>query len=183
MSIYTAITLTVQHCSFEIGGNILKISFWVVQYLAVPEVVFSYGEFFKQRDTIKEVVNMQNITKQFSRCDPLLKASPIPQSVTEMIKHKYKIIDSIIQRFLRFYAQTSFQYNFSIISNVQKSRQCSNKNRLTQQVMYSHIPFSSSQYPYGELQQVYTVMGGGIAFSCLLCEQLYIKIFCHFQCG
>ncbi|CAL5973391.1 Hypothetical_protein [Hexamita inflata] len=28
-----------------------------------------------------------------------------------------------------------------------------------------------------------TVMGGGIAFSCLLCEQLYIKIFCHFQCG
>ncbi|CAL5976706.1 Hypothetical_protein [Hexamita inflata] len=29
----------------------------------------------------------------------------------------------------------------------------------------------------------YTVMGGGIAFSCLLCEQLYIKIFCHFQCG
>ncbi|CAL6079900.1 Transmembrane_domain-containing protein [Hexamita inflata] len=29
----------------------------------------------------------------------------------------------------------------------------------------------------------HTVMGGGIAFSCLLCEQLYIKIFCHFQCG
>ncbi|CAL6079956.1 Transmembrane_domain-containing protein [Hexamita inflata] len=29
----------------------------------------------------------------------------------------------------------------------------------------------------------FTVMGGGIAFSCLLCEQLYIKIFCHFQCG
>ncbi|CAL5985122.1 GW_domain-containing glycosaminoglycan-binding protein [Hexamita inflata] len=28
-----------------------------------------------------------------------------------------------------------------------------------------------------------TVMGGGNDFSCLLCEQLYIKIFCHFQCG
>ncbi|CAL6082260.1 Hypothetical_protein [Hexamita inflata] len=68
-----------QRCSFEIGGNILKISFGVVQYLAVPEVVFSYGEFLKQRDTIKEVVNMQNKTKQFSRCDPLLKASPIKQ--------------------------------------------------------------------------------------------------------
>ncbi|CAL6094445.1 Conserved_hypothetical protein [Hexamita inflata] len=32
-------------------------------------------------------------------------------------------------------------------------------------------------------QTIDTVMGGGIAFSCLLCEQLYIKIFCHFQCG
>ncbi|CAL5971990.1 Hypothetical_protein [Hexamita inflata] len=35
----------------------------------------------------------------------------------------------------------------------------------------------------GLAQATDTVMGGGIAFSCLLCEQLYIKIFCHFQCG
>ncbi|CAL5981667.1 Conserved_hypothetical protein [Hexamita inflata] len=34
-----------------------------------------------------------------------------------------------------------------------------------------------------EAIEPFTVMGGGIAFSCLLCEQLYIKIFCHFQCG
>ncbi|CAL6007478.1 Conserved_hypothetical protein [Hexamita inflata] len=34
-----------------------------------------------------------------------------------------------------------------------------------------------------QLENRITVMGGGIAFSCLLCEQLYIKIFCHFQCG
>ncbi|CAL6035616.1 Hypothetical_protein [Hexamita inflata] len=48
-----------------------------VQFWAVPEVVFSYGEFFKQRDMIKEVINMQNKEKQFSRCEPLLKADLI----------------------------------------------------------------------------------------------------------
>ncbi|CAL6015637.1 Conserved_hypothetical protein [Hexamita inflata] len=38
-------------------------------------------------------------------------------------------------------------------------------------------------YIFGKYNFINTVMGGGIAFSCLLCEQLYIKIFCHFQCG
>ncbi|CAL5978120.1 Hypothetical_protein [Hexamita inflata] len=42
-------------------------------------------------------------------------------------------------------------------------------------------PFTFMSAVY--LNQFNTVMGGGIAFSCLLCEQLYIKIFCHFQCG
>ncbi|CAL6106741.1 Hypothetical_protein [Hexamita inflata] len=41
---------------------------------------------------------------------------------------------------------------------------------------------SAIEYKY-DIQNKTTVMGGGIAFSCLLCEQLYIKIFCHFQCG
>ncbi|CAL6030825.1 GINS_subunit [Hexamita inflata] len=36
---------------------------------------------------------------------------------------------------------------------------------------------------FSKINDHFTVMGGGIAFSCLLCEQLYIKIFCHFQCG
>ncbi|CAL6020706.1 Hypothetical_protein [Hexamita inflata] len=40
-----------------------------VQFRAVAEVVFSYGEFFKQRNMIKEVINKQNTTKYFSRCD------------------------------------------------------------------------------------------------------------------
>ncbi|CAL6023624.1 Hypothetical_protein [Hexamita inflata] len=40
-----------------------------VQFRAVPEVVFSYGEFFQQRNMIKEVINKQNTTNYFSRCD------------------------------------------------------------------------------------------------------------------
>ncbi|CAL6004972.1 Hypothetical_protein [Hexamita inflata] len=43
-----------------------------VQFRAVPEVVFSYGEFFQQRNTIKEVINKQNKTKYFSRFHSLL---------------------------------------------------------------------------------------------------------------
>ncbi|CAL6113092.1 Hypothetical_protein [Hexamita inflata] len=73
-----------------------------VQFWAVPEVVFSYGEFLKQRDTIKEVINMQNKTKQFSRCDPLLKASPIFSLYIFFftLKFQIKFIQQQIKQFL-----------------------------------------------------------------------------------
>ncbi|CAL5980775.1 Hypothetical_protein [Hexamita inflata] len=50
-----------------------------VQFWAVPEVVFSYGEFFQQRNTIKEVINKQNKTKYFSRFHSHLITAPIEQ--------------------------------------------------------------------------------------------------------
>ncbi|CAL6048341.1 Hypothetical_protein [Hexamita inflata] len=48
---------------------------------------------------------------------------------------------------------------------------------------FSGYQTAIAPYLFEEQPTTITVMGGGIAFSCLLCEQLYIKIFCHFQCG
>ncbi|CAL6067337.1 Hypothetical_protein [Hexamita inflata] len=69
-------SLTVEHLLINIhshnSGIILalkleeisqKLVLGWVQFRAVPEVVFSYGEFFKQRNMIKEVINKQNTTK------------------------------------------------------------------------------------------------------------------------
>ncbi|CAL6029483.1 Hypothetical_protein [Hexamita inflata] len=64
----------------------------------------------------------------------------------------------------------------SILQQIESQPKCNE----THQYYYNQSPPTSTQ-PLS--QPITTVMGCGNDFSCLLCEQLYIKIFCHFQCG
>ncbi|CAL6073230.1 Hypothetical_protein [Hexamita inflata] len=60
----------------------------------------------------------------------------------------------------------------------------SEEKLLIKQIVLNNVKKNQNNEKLSQVVVDYiTVMGGGIAFSCLLCEQLYIKIFCHFQCG
>ncbi|CAL6051495.1 Hypothetical_protein [Hexamita inflata] len=78
-----------------------------------------------------------------------------------------------------FYCTELKYYDVQYVSQIEKVVEC----RPKRVQLYCERNYQTQYDQIANIKHCCTVMGGGIAFSCLLCEQLYIKIFCHFQCG
>ncbi|CAL6012048.1 Hypothetical_protein [Hexamita inflata] len=132
-----------------------------VQFRAVPEVVFSYGEFFQQRNTIKEVINKQNKTKYFSRFHSLL----ITALIFTIIQQKYLIdLQYKVTRFLyAICSKNRWQMNVTshyLVVFVQKPLEFVENI----QIIYSTEQYSFFIFSLAYNNIIYTVVGPRNAF-------------------